>query len=98
MLIRVLLAVRSKRAETRLRGCLADRSVIPAALGRGERLMERLARRGADLLLVRKELLPQPWEATLAKLRELPDRTEVVVLVEQEDAAERAALLAAGCM
>jgi DNA-binding NtrC family response regulator len=98
MLIRVLLAVRSKRAESRLRTCLAERSVLPAALGRGERLMERLARRGADLVLVRKELLPQPWESTLATLRELPDRTEVIVLVEQEDAAERAALLAAGCL
>ena len=44
MLIRVLLAVRSKRLEGRLRACLAERSVSLAALGRGERLMERLER------------------------------------------------------
>ena len=98
MLIRVLLAVRSKRLEGRLRACLAERSVILAALGRGERLTERLERRGADLLLVRRELLPAPWEATLAALRELPDRTEVLVLVERENSSERAALLAAGCL
>jgi len=98
MLVRVLIATGSKRLEARLRACLAERSVLPAALGRGERLVSRLERRGVDIALVRRDLLPQPWPETLATLRELPDRTEVVVLVGAEDADERAALLAAGCL
>ncbi len=98
MLIRILQAVGGKRAETRLLRCLADRSVILSLLNRGEGLVDRLERRGADLVLVRRSHLPTPWADTVSTLRELPDRSEVIVLVGDEDAGQRAALLAAGCL
>jgi two-component system response regulator AtoC len=98
MLIRVLLDLGQARLEKRLRRVLADRSAIVSSLERGASLLEHLERRGVDLVLARVERLAQPWPETCARLRELPEGTELVVLVADEDPHARAALLAAGAL
>jgi DNA-binding NtrC family response regulator len=98
MLIRILLDLGHARLEKRLRRVLADRSAIVSSLERGAPLFEHLERRGVDLVLARAERLAQPWPETTARLRALPEGTELVVLVAEEDAQARAGLLSAGAL
>ncbi|MCG5052343.1 MAG: sigma-54 dependent transcriptional regulator [Myxococcales bacterium] len=52
----------------------------------------------ADLLVVERSALPDEAGSWVATVRELPERPDVIVLGRQEDAADRAELLAAGAL
>jgi DNA-binding NtrC family response regulator len=60
--------------------------------------LDRLDLEECDVAIVSREHLGERSLAILARLRALPERPEVVVLVGDEDAEDRARLLAAGCL
>ncbi|MGH7163306.1 MAG: sigma-54 interaction domain-containing protein, partial [Planctomycetota bacterium] len=74
------------------------RAVLVSELGDGEDLLERLGRENCDLIVMGRSLLPTRSAERIAAIRASPDRPEVVVVRDVEDAKERARLLAAGCL
>lgn len=47
--------------------------------------------------MVCRAALPEPVDATIEAVQALPDRPEMIVVSEEEDPADRAKLLIAGC-
>ncbi len=63
-----------------------------------EDLWEVLAGEPCDFLVLDHDCLPEPSIGVVTTIRKLPDRPEIIVVVAEEEARERAALLAAGCL
>ncbi|MFW6108788.1 MAG: sigma-54 interaction domain-containing protein [bacterium] len=97
MLARIILVVDEARRQEELVDALAGPGVVVEALGGKRRLWERAAREACDLFVVSRSLLPGDGVGTVRLLRDQPEGPEVVVLAERGDAAEAAALQAAGC-
>ncbi len=101
MLVRVLLVVQSAAQRERLQKLLAQRSIIPSFLPVDVDLVEQLQRRSSDLVLVDESSLSSQGadgRRTIAAIRELSERPEVVVLMRGEDPELRTALTSAGAM
>jgi DNA-binding NtrC family response regulator len=96
VLVRVLLAVKGQASRDRFRQCLQDEAVLVDSVRGTRRLWERLSRESGDLIVIERDLIPEPVLQTLCLLRELPDSPGVVVVTGEEDPAQRAALLTAG--
>ena len=60
-------------------------------------LWDRVKAFPADLVVIGRASLPDPIEATVETIQALPERPEVIVVGEKENAEERARLLIAGC-
>lgn len=97
MLTRVLLALPGSALE-RVRAPLEDGGVLLSVLGPEESLVDRMTRFRCDLLVVSTGVLGAEAAARVGRIRALPDPPDVVVVASVEDAARRAALLAAGAM
>lgn len=98
MLIRMLLVVDSLKVRRRLQDLL-DQSDVHVSVSRLRgNFWNHLARENCDILVIRENLIPAPRTKTIAQLRELPDRPDIIVLSDREDPEERAELLAAGCL
>ncbi len=97
MLIRILICIDSPALYRRVSRLAAQPNVLLYAAAKPEGLWEGLARDACDLVLVDREVVSAPPTDFFASLRKLPDRPEVIVLQTVDDAADRAALLAAGC-
>ncbi|MCA8952934.1 MAG: sigma 54-interacting transcriptional regulator, partial [Planctomycetes bacterium] len=97
MLARVLLVILDDELRGRLRGLTAgpDSIVLDVAC---EDWLEHVAQRDGDLVVIGAELLGEPVGETVAALRQVPGNPELVVVSSGETAAERARLLAAGCL
>ncbi|MBE0567924.1 MAG: sigma 54-interacting transcriptional regulator, partial [Krumholzibacteria bacterium] len=99
MLIRVLVAVRTVPLRDRLLGILSRlERVMPTAAeaGGAPPLWSSLHEGDLDMVLIERSRLPSDPGTWIAGVRALPEQPEVIVLTERENAAERAALLAAG--
>jgi DNA-binding NtrC family response regulator len=97
VLLRVLVTVDSAPLRRRLLRLLAAEKATIVPAGR-QALLESLRRSDVDLLLASRSRLEEPAAELIRSLKELPERPEVLVLVDREDPEERARLLAAGCM
>jgi len=97
MIARVILAINNSELRKQLRRILARPDVLVEISRSKTRLWQTLDEVTADLIVVSRSLLPDPPEHVLNVANTLPDAPGVVVLVEQDDAAETAELLAAGC-
>lgn len=98
MLIHVLLAVEPAAKRNRLWRLLDQPDVELSAVEDGESLRTRLTGGDLDLLVVGTSLMSDGPDALVHSVRNLPEQPEVVVLTDREDAAERAVLLAQGCV
>jgi two-component system response regulator AtoC len=98
MLVRVLLAVANDPLRRRIARLARQRTVLVRELEEGEGLLERLERESCDLAVVSRPLLSDPIPEATAAIRALPDRPEVIVLCDREDAEDRARLVAAGVL
>ncbi len=101
MLVRVLLGLPKASWRRRVQGLLAERSVITSCVAPGEALLDRLERSSSDLVILARSELPEDPSAmagTVAQIRQLPDRPELIVLVDRDNPAMRAALLSAGVL
>ena len=97
-MLRVMVAVASVRERRRFRSLCRRLDIEPAYLAVKQPLWERLTHEDYDLVIVSGEILPAQPEALIGAIRSLPEQPEVVVLCSDEDAEERARLLAAGCL
>jgi len=98
MLVRTLLVLESPEIRTRVRAALGQLDVVVSLLRLQGDFWTRLAKESADLVLASRSLLARDPAADIARLRDLPDRPEVIVFTEREDSEARADLLAAGCL
>jgi DNA-binding NtrC family response regulator len=98
VLVRALVATPAEASAERLARLLKARDVVVSVLAKGEDLFERLGREGADVVLLAPKVVRDQPRDTVIQVRTLPDRPEVVVLREKENAEERATLLSSGAM
>ena len=98
MLLRALLAVAPYPERRRLERLLREVGVDPIPLGARETLWEHLTHEDYDLVVLGDVHLPDQAESLVASIRRLPEHPEIVVLLGREEPADRARLLAAGCL
>ena len=97
MLSRILLVIDDPPFRRRLRTLLKGENVIVEVVKGRHRLWERLSRESSDLIIVSRDLIPEPAEDTIHLLKSSPDSPEVIITVAREEPEERARLIAAGC-
>lgn len=97
MLIRVLLAVDPPAVRRRLARLIRAPGVEVAEISVKTPLWERLTREEADIVVLGTGDGELP-AGLVASVRGLPDRPEIIVVRPHEGAAERARLLASGCL
>jgi DNA-binding NtrC family response regulator len=98
MLLTVMLAMPDAPGEKRLAAMLKGTGVMVTIAARTGPVIHEMDQGDADLILIHDRRLPTNPARWIATLQGLPERPEVVVLWERENAARRAALLAAGCL
>ena len=98
MLVRVFLAIRTRRVQRRIARLVFGPDTIVAEAGARENFWERLATETFDIVVVDRDALSQPETEAISAIRQLPDEPEVVVVWDREDAEARALLLSAGCV
>ncbi len=97
MLVRILLRLDPAPLARRVARLIAQPNVLVHAAPKRQGLWEGLARESCDLVVLSRAALPGSPREVLSALRQLPDRPELIVLEERDDARARAELLAAGC-
>ncbi len=98
MLVRVLLSVDRRPLARRLERLIAGPHVFVTTLQKPEGDLTLIDREDFDIVVISRELLGERAETIISRLRSLPERPEVVVLSGNEDATDRAHLLAAGSL
>ena len=98
MLTRVLLALEGAALRKRIRNFLQDDRDIALVTVRAKRpVWERCICEPVDVLVVGRDILSNDAEPKLAQAGTLPVPPRIVVLSPEENAEDRARLLAAGC-
>jgi two-component system, NtrC family, response regulator AtoC len=97
MLIRLLVIVKPRRLKTVLQRSLNLPDVIIQQRHEENFIWERIPARDADVIVVSKELIPEPQMQSIAFLLKLPDPPSLVIFSQQDDPQERAKWLSAGC-
>ena len=96
MLLRTLVAAEPGEPRQRVIRALADVGAIVRSADSLEELRRRLAQEPFDLVILDRGWSRGVGPALVDELRELPECPEVILLLDEEDAELRAALLAAG--
>ncbi len=97
MLVRALLIVDNAELERRLDRIFEPLETAVATAPHKAVLWDRVKAFPADLVVIGRSSLPDPIEDTVETIQALPERPEVIVVSEKENAEERARLLIAGC-
>jgi len=97
MLLRILIAVGPKRIQNRLCKDKVFSDTIMETLAVTDHLWEELGSKNADLAIIDRAFIPEPAGQSIQFIRHLPEAPEMVVFSDQENAEDRAGLLAAGC-
>lgn len=97
MLVRALLIVDDPELERRLDRIFEPLETAVATAPQKAVLWDRVKAFPADLVVISRASIPDPIEATVETIQALPERPEVIVVSHEENAAERARLLIAGC-
>jgi two-component system response regulator AtoC len=95
MLLRVLVVSGSGSTDRRLRRILQRQNLLVDA---SNELWSGFSGESYDVVVVALSALPDPKEQTIETLGKLPDRPEVIVVQDGEDALTRARLLSVGCL
>ncbi len=97
MIVRVLVLVADDPLQSRIAAALSEGDSVLESASLGADFWDSVTQAPADLMVVDRQLLPEPATDSIQALRALPDKPEVVVVWDQEDAEQRARLLAGGC-
>jgi len=97
MIRRILLVLDDKEMAGRLRRRLTDADTLVETVKIGSFRLEKVSASSANMLVISRGLVPDPWTDTVRVLQELPELPAIVILCAGEDAEQRAQLLAAGC-
>ncbi len=99
MLLRLLLAIEPAVLHIRLRRLLKDDDVVvKKSLAAVEPLIRELGRENYDLVIISQSVLANSEQDVVASIAALPESPEIIVVSDQDDAEDRAQLLAAGCL
>ena len=110
MLMRILLAIADSDLKKRIGSLLKTADVVISRTRGSPDFWKLLSTETFDFLIVEDKMLPRPKKDSVAAIRSLPERPDVVVLrrqrspenpedlEDQEDPESRVGLLAAGCM
>jgi DNA-binding NtrC family response regulator len=98
MLIHVLVALGPEPQRTRVMKLLRHREVTPHPVSSATELLGQVSSSDFDLLVIGQGFLPESPENLVRFVRNLPERPEVVLLTDREDAEERASFLTMGCL
>ena len=98
MLVRVLFAPSGETERKRFTSILELEDVVVHPLSEEDNLWERLSLEAIDLVLASPRRIPKPVPETISSIRALPEAPEIVLLVEKDEAQERALLLTAGAL
>jgi DNA-binding NtrC family response regulator len=96
MLLRTLIAARAPGSPERIGDALSRVGTITRFVTSIEEVRVRLAAEPFDLIVLSHDCAKGAEAELVSELRELPEAPEVLVLVDEEDAEQRASLLAAG--
>ncbi len=96
MLIRVLLLMEPGNLRSRIEGLLGEENTSVGVVATSDEMWPRLRSEEVDILIAHLPRIPGPPEDWVASLRRLPERPEILLLADEEDAHRRANLLAAG--
>ena len=97
MIARILLGVEGVALRRQLKDCLVgDHAVVEVVRGR-QRVWQRVREQVCDLIVISRDRLPPPATESVAVLAGIPEAPAVVVITDEDDAEDRALLLAAGC-
>ncbi|MBI2569408.1 MAG: sigma-54-dependent Fis family transcriptional regulator [Candidatus Schekmanbacteria bacterium] len=97
-MVRVLVVLQPDASARRLERLLVAPGVLVATLPQTANLWQLLSHEPQDVVITNAAAFPHQLAATVATIRSLPERIEVVVLCCHEDGEARARLLAAGCL
>ena len=98
MIPRVILSLQPPALRKRVEQFLEGPDVVMRSFTiRKDSLLRNLARNSGDLFIVSRRLIPEPVEAILSAVQNLPESPLIVILTEQEDPKDHATLVAAGC-
>jgi DNA-binding NtrC family response regulator len=98
MLARLLLAIDSASQRDRIERLIDTSEVLLSSVPVTGRLWEHLTGQDFDLVLIGASVISEPAPRLVREVLELPEHPDVIVLADHEDPAERARLLAAGCV
>ena len=98
MILRVLLASRSRDLIEDTRGAFGDGDVLLATAADPVEMWEALRSKPFDLLVVDRAFLGQRAAIVFEELEQLPDAPETIVLSQDDDAERRVELLDAGAL
>lgn len=97
MLSRILLILENPVLRKQLKALLKGEDVILEVIKSSQRLWERLSKESGDLVIVSRNIIPEPAEDTIRLIKDSPETPDVVITTDHDDPKERARLLAAGC-
>ena len=97
MLVRILLIVDNADLERRLDLIFEPLETAVVTAPHKAVLWDRVKAFPTDLVDIGRSSLPDPIAGTVETIQSLPERPEVIVVSEEENAEERALLLIAGC-
>ena len=95
MLLRTLIAT-SSAPRTPIQNALDNVDALVRGASSLDEVHRKLAAEPFDLVILEHELAPQSTTQLIQSLRALPDHPEIIVLIDEDDAALRAELVAAG--
>ncbi len=99
MLLRLLLAVEPEKLHRRLRRLIKEDDVVVKKCSvDAVQLISELGRESYDLVIVVRSMLLQSDLDLVNSIGSLPEPPEIIVVSEEENAEDRARLLAAGCI
>jgi len=98
MILRVLLASRSRDLLEDTRGAFGDEDVLLANASDAEEMWEALRSKPFDLLVVDRAFLGRDAAIDFEGIEQLPDAPETIVLSQDDDAEKHAELLDAGAL
>ena len=98
MMIRVLVALRSRAQRHRVAKLVPLAGATVSRVDSADRVWDSLANQGFDLLVIGRDILEEPLAETVSALRGVPETPEIAVVQHRYDPEERARLRAAGCL
>ncbi len=96
MLIRIMLVIPDTDLRRRVRAMLPRQDTVVDLLRGEKHLWERAARRSFDVLIAHESTVADTLADSIALVRNLPENPSVVLMVEEDRAAEQSGFLAAG--
>ncbi|MFH1144193.1 MAG: sigma-54 dependent transcriptional regulator [Candidatus Eisenbacteria bacterium] len=98
MRLRGLLVAGDASIRKRLGRLIARHEVEVIPISNAAELRERLTHEDFDLALIHRPLLAEHPEGLVHQIRELPNQPDVIVLSDDENAQDRAGIVASGCL